>query len=287
MLQEKRTLTDTRGLLVVGCPRSGTTLLQSLLACSPDVVTFRETRLFTSVLALRKGFFIPSRSPANEAKRFLAENDLDASAPLPSGGHLFPTARAAWMLGVLDLAAEQRGGGVWLEKTPRHLLYVPLILRAAQKRGQRIDVVHLVRDGVSTAASLVQASKLSAKTWRQAYSAEQALARWQRDLKISRDYIGQDGHHFACYEDLVDAPETAILALAKRLDLSLNEEDLKQRQEKATQVIRPDEKWKALNTGAIQKTSRTKEHLSAEQLAGLEKAIDRSDYELIRKAAAS
>ena len=111
---------------LVGSPRSGTTLLQSLLGCSPELTTFRESHLYSHALSRRLSVFVPLRSPIKLAHRFYTENGI-ATEILPSFlplDRISPNRIGRYFLEVLDLAAQNRNRAAWLEKTPRHLLLV-------------------------------------------------------------------------------------------------------------------------------------------------------------------
>ena len=151
---------------MVGVPRSGTTLVQSLPAANSGTTSFTESHFFSrhySFLPLL-GTPVLLRDPSPRVRAFLAENGEsppDAAAWFAGAGGralrvpvlraLFSRAAARRFVRVLDELASRRGKPVWVEKTPRHLRYGPFLLRLC---GPGTHVVHVVRDGLEAVASL-------------------------------------------------------------------------------------------------------------------------------------
>lgn len=267
-----------RALFIVGCPRSGTTLLQSLLACTPGLTTFRESHLFSRALMLRAGRAWPRRDLTPEITRFWEDNALPAAqTPLGlSGIDRLRSARVAdQALNTLCRASAVREAAIFVEKTPRHLHFIPQIRAAAQRRGLAASFIHLVRDGVAVAASLTNASQ----HWSHSQKPFEALARWQADMDRSATWMSTPDQHFVTYEALTQSPQEQMLRLAAEMALPLTRDDLQNRGTALTQIIRPDETWKSVDTGTeIKSSTRASSHLDPDTLAQLERQIDRSVY---------
>lgn len=150
---------------IVGAPRSGTTLLQSMVGCAPGMTTFRESHLYSRGLTLRGGMALALRAPSANAARFCAENQIAGVMPgLSPLARLRSGAVAEYFVRILDGAARAQACKIWLEKMPRHLHYTRWIeARAARftggATGQPVQFIYLVRDGVAVALSLVRASE--------------------------------------------------------------------------------------------------------------------------------
>ncbi|MEM7586478.1 MAG: sulfotransferase, partial [Acidobacteriota bacterium] len=118
-----------RRIFVVGVPRSGTTLLQSLLAAHSQLTSFTESHFFSRYFRAVPGLStaILTRDPTPRLIEFLRENPADDSeqpAPRLATGRLLPLASrrvGRQLLAVLDQLALSRGFAGWIEKTPRHL----------------------------------------------------------------------------------------------------------------------------------------------------------------------
>ncbi|MGO4852944.1 sulfotransferase family protein [Phaeovulum sp. W22_SRMD_FR3] len=263
---------------LVGSPRSGTTLLQSLLGCSPELTTFQESHLYSHALSRRLPVLVPLRSPVALARRFYTENGIDPAA-LPAffaPARLSSRAIARYFLEVLDRAASSRGRTAWLEKTPRHLLYTDLIETAAQSVRKPVQFIHLVRDGVGVASSLAKASQ----SWNRPTDPADALARWQKEVRLTRALMGRANHHLVIYEHLVKTPEAVALSLARKCGFELSEADLLRRTEVLSEIVRADESWKTDTAQhGIGQLDRAATHIGAEQVAQLETTIDRRDYD--------
>ena len=141
-------------VFLVGSPRSGTTLLQSMLGAHPEVLTLPETIFFKGAW----GRLWPHRrwgvvSP-RAARRVLhrAADDLGRPVRAP----LWPTmaAYSRAFVTLLDDAAGASGASVWLEKSPPHLECIDLITRHVRD----VRFVHLVRDGRAVVASFLGAA---------------------------------------------------------------------------------------------------------------------------------
>jgi LPS sulfotransferase NodH len=206
---------------VVGCPRSGTTLLQSLLFAHTDVVSFPETFFFVRILPsaherLRRRLHVVSAM----APRALTELDslgvpADAAPPrLPSvtvGGYAKRFVRR------MDRAAVESGARLWVEKTPRHARHVAAI----ERHVPGAHFVHIVRTGEAVAASLRDAHDQDPEVWKASQPLD-LVAIWRRYLSSTVACVGRPNHAFVRYERLVADPVPVLRAVCEFLGLAID-----------------------------------------------------------------
>jgi hypothetical protein len=238
-------------IFVVGVPRSGTTLLQSLLAAHTLLTSFTESH-FLSRHILRLpippwGLLV--RDPRPRLAEFLRENQVpdalsaDILDRLPSGGagQVFrATESILHFIEGLDTVAAARGKIGWVEKTPRHLRFIPLLDRAAGET-MRLRFVHVIRQGPATVESLYFASR----HWERAYGLRECARRWNSDVAFSLSRSGSPRDHFVFYEDLLQRPEAALRELLDALDLPWQPQALQLYGERAQALTTFEETWKA------------------------------------------
>src|SRR5262245_28494326 len=116
-------------VFVVGCPRSGTTLLQGMLASHPSIQSFPETHYFAKAYprnALQRFLTVPTWSVRGYLPELLMELGREDLLPL---AQLSPwdTAFQRPFLRILDAITLEAGRSLWVEKTPRHLHCIPQI----------------------------------------------------------------------------------------------------------------------------------------------------------------
>ncbi|HMJ76747.1 MAG TPA: sulfotransferase [Iamia sp.] len=196
-------------VFAVGSPRSGTTLLQRLLAERVGLATLRESFLVSRV-----------QSPSRPLRRLgLARRGAVAAAAEAVGRTVGPVplldrrrtvgvVRAAAV--ALDEMAKDIGAPGWVEKTPRHLRHVPLLTTACHPR-----FVHILRDGADVVVSVVAITERQPERWRGSRSALDAARRWAADVEIHRRWADHPDHAFVRFEDLVaDVDRWAVGAAA-------------------------------------------------------------------------
>lgn len=139
---------------LVGCPRSGTTLLQSILGSHPQVASFPESWCFPSTVGYfpQRLFGTPVRyfkealgRRLRELRAALGIADANARRDLQTFLEglqredlldLFPRrgrALGAQMLAcirILDRLAQDEGKPYWVEKTPMHLGYLDFVVKS-------------------------------------------------------------------------------------------------------------------------------------------------------------
>lgn len=277
-------------IFVVGVPRSGTTLVQSLLAAHSRMTSFTESHFFsrhyrTSNRGSPRSWLLHDPAPRFEA--FLAENGIDLAGDDGSGmlAALARDASPAWLrpfrgrrvarrfLTILDRLALGRGADGWIEKTPMHLHFVPFLERVST------DVptyfVHVIRDGLETVASLHEASK----RWPRSYDLDTCVARWNADLARSRDRIGSPNDRFVIYERLTERPEPVLRSLVTNLGLDWEPEILDRFAETSSPLITRGETWKAGMPSSIRPRSTSARVLTAEQRDRARQLLDNSLYD--------
>lgn len=243
-----------RRIFVVGVPRSGTTLVQSLLASHSEMTSFTESHFFSRHFRLLPlaSMAVLVRDPTQRVLEFLNENRVDLEVatssrltlegwlrkglPLP----LQTRAVARRLLGVLDTLAMERGRSNWVEKTPRHLLYVPFLERVSRPECET-HFVHVIRRGLDVVASLHRASH----SWQHAYDLETCVKRWNDDVEFSLNRSSSSCDHFVFYEDLLAEPDKTLKQLLRALELGWQADVLDQFGEVSRRLITKDEAWKS------------------------------------------
>jgi hypothetical protein len=142
-------------VFLVGCPRSGTTWLQRLIASHPAVHTGQESHLFD--------FHV---GPQLRRWESIAGAAADLRGGIGMGCYLtreeFRGAVRRYMLDLLRPMREQlRAGELFLEKTPEHGLFIREIVEMLPAA----RFISMVRDPRAVVASLLAASRSWGSTW--------------------------------------------------------------------------------------------------------------------------
>jgi len=283
----------SKRVFIVGCPRSGTTLLQSMLASHPDVLSFPETHIlqlgiehtgraqiiiapFVRVKALNS-FFLELFG------RRVVHNVKDAIK-------IFMSARyfVEFMILMLDKVCLENGCKVWVDKTPEHLFYISLIQDVAPEA----KFIHMVRDGGPVVASIVEMwdqYMFDWSSWRRSltflsdlYHVIRCYAKYVNGFNIIllwkmiryRRYIraselwndsfletkkfNEQGNHYICfYEDLTLNPSDELQKIVAFLDIQFLPAMLHP-EKSAPGLIRQNEIWKNDNLAGIRQASTKK-----------------------------
>jgi hypothetical protein len=189
--------------MIVGTPRSGTTLVQRLACELAGVAVPPETHFF-SLLArglLRRSFPLAPAAVLDELRRFAALETSSGLAfdPAAAASRLSNGADRALDLFAAILAELAPGAAIIGEKTPNHLLWWRALTRAAA--GLRFVVV--VRDPRAVVAS-----------YRSAWGARDHVVlaeRWRSDQDQAAGLLGAAGDAALLlrYEDVVARPDAA------------------------------------------------------------------------------
>lgn len=188
-----------RPIFIVGAPRSGTTLLRSLLDAHPDIFCPEwETGVFIALDGLLNG----------DIRKVLAQQDN------------FPLQRADlvdWARGcVQDLFgrfAEKCGKTRWAEKTPAHALHVGLIHEVFPQA----QLVHIIRNGHDVVKSLKNRSWAPAGWLRGIRWCTHTWIDCVRGARTAADGLPGGLYHEVRYEPLIAEPEPAVRALCEFL----------------------------------------------------------------------
>ena len=199
-------------IFIVGCPRSGTTLVQAMLARHPAVLTLPETAFFEHLcgdLRWRWGDrdARPQRRRLRQRLGFAHKRAREALETLQRRLSSEAT-RRPWPLrtdscvrrfiDMLDARAQTEGRTAWIEKTPYHLLYIPEIERHVPDA----RFVHVIRPGEDVLASIADANMRYENNNAFGGGTLHWSRRWNRAAQIHREYAQQPRHHFVFLDDL-------------------------------------------------------------------------------------
>jgi hypothetical protein len=194
-----------RPFFIVGCPRSGTTMLQQALNRHSQVVIPPETKYFFSFLGHSR------RRQVRHIERL--ENDLQITLPRPAArvgsgaeGRAFYEDMARRYVGRLG----RRGVACFGEKTPEHTGHLPLIRRLFPEA----RIVAIYRDGRDVAASLSRMPWMSSDV----YVNFMVWLYYNRVLRGVRE-SGWSNLHWVRYEDVVADPAGELEKVLDFLDL--------------------------------------------------------------------
>lgn len=274
-------------VFIVGYPRSGTTLLQRLLAAQPGFFSLPETHYFSVIerrIGLLGGEALPpagldSLWPALRDKMELELNAQEADLLARSAGEGTLNSKAIFEFIVRKHLAPQlaeRDPGPawrWVEKTPTHANFLPRILGLYA----RAQVLHIVRHPVPAVVS---------RRRKFPYNRETPLAQlaqaWQRlEKNVCRGRELFPGRiHSLRYEDLAADVAGQMRAVGAFLGAAWDEKrfDLLPGPGGLAAIALPSEEWKRRDAaGAVVDTNDSyRGTLAPEDIQCIEEAADES-----------
>jgi hypothetical protein len=193
---------------IFGCPRSGTSLLSSMLGSHPNLAVPYESHLYDSIYPIVRRYGNPSRPSvrARLVSEILRTEHIRKWTPPPSLGETLDTIERYDFHGIVDglmrAWARSQGKSRWGEKTPQHTF----CWRTISAGFPGLQVIHLIRDGRDVALS-----------YRAAYFGPKHVyplaCRWQQYLSAAeeaRAHLGDKAFLQVRYEDLVESPELEL-----------------------------------------------------------------------------
>lgn len=203
---------------VVGVPRSGTTLLVSILSRHSAVAVPPETSFFQRTYDRRflfslSNFFGRDRRGAMVDFLFTNSRFLDLGLSKTSVLEKFgkyPVAYKFLFRSFLQVFAKMQGKNRIIEKTPIHLEYVDTILSWYPDA----KIVHIIRDGRDVSASLMQVA------WTHK-NLDHHAAYWAWCVRTARKLEHKYPKNFYTvkFEELISAPKKTIRSVCEFLGL--------------------------------------------------------------------
>ena len=236
-------------VFIVGAPRSGTTLLQSLLAAHPEITSFPESHVFEDLIICRKpwawiwinilGLAKPrAKTRFNFFLQAIEHEHLRLCLPKNA---LFIRQYALAFIKILDIVTEQRGRNLWLEKTPKHLHCIDYI----EKLIPDGKFIHLIRNGTDVVASQYDAANKNPEEWNGQRSIDRCIDRWIKDVQINLQHSHKSNHILVRYEQLVQNTQLVLEEICKFLEIPFTDVMLQQYSTVAEQLILSQElPWK-------------------------------------------
>jgi hypothetical protein len=222
-------------LFIVGCPRSGTTLLRRLVDTHPLVAVIDEMRWIASFFERREGLTPEGLVTPDLVDRLLAYDRfatleinreqlarlIDTADPVP-----YPT----FVTGIFDLYGQAQGKSLVGDKTPRYARRIGTL----HTLWPHAKFVHLIRDGRDVCMSILNWKKADHalgrfSTW-EVDQVSTAAVWWEWHVRLGREDGGSlapNLYHEVRYEELVSEPAKECENLCDFLGIPYEEGILK------------------------------------------------------------
>ncbi len=208
-------------VFIVGCPRSGTTLLQRMVNAHPDIAVTPESHWIPRLYA--KPWALTSEGPVKPKliRRLLGHPKFarlkispEEIARLTGNGK--PISYGNLVSRIFELYGERQGKPLVGDKTPDYVRSIETL----HSLWPSARFVHVIRDGRDVALSMMDWPKSRPKpgdftTWREDRVSTAALW-WEFNVRLGRKAgmsIGNNLYYEVRYESLVNHPREEIAAL--------------------------------------------------------------------------
>ncbi len=268
-------------MFVLGCPRSGTTLLYHMLLSAGNFAVYRAESQVFNLLEPRFG----NLNRATNRRKLLAAwqetelfrrtglnwNDVseEVMAKCSNGGDFLRI--------VMEAIAQRQGVLRWADCTPEHLLYMDRIKRTIPDS----LVIHIIRDGRDVALSLEKQAWIRPFAWDRGKTLEVAALYWDWIVRKGRQFgtaLGPD-YVEVRFEDLVLTPRKVLEKLSGFVGQELDYDKIER--VGIGSVRQPNSSFSVeLKEEDFSPVSRWKASLSAAQLERLEVLLGETLREL-------
>ena len=246
-------------VFIVGCPRSGTTLLRRMIDAHRQIAITRETHWIAKRFEKRQGV-TPDGLVTPELLSWLLSDEKftrmgigqDELEGLVAGEE--PVSYSTFVTGVFDLFGKGQGKRLVGDKTPSYLRHIPTL----HALWPQAKVVHIIRDGRDVCLSMVNWKKGHVAAGRLATWAEDpvltAALWWKQRVRLGREdgnALRPELYYEIRYETLVSQPATECAALCDFLGLPYHEAMLKfyEGREKADPNLDAKKAWRPATPG--------------------------------------
>lgn len=216
-------------VFVLGCPRSGTTLLYDMLISSGQFANYRvESNVFNKVTPP----FGNLRSIRNRTRLMDAwlQSDYFERSGLEAEdirAKVLTECRNAgdFLRIVMESISHNQGVERWAEKTPAHLLHIPQIKETIPDA----LIIHIIRDGRDVAASMDR-MRCADFWWNTRHRLLVCGLYWQWIVEKGREYGRRLGPDYleVRYEKLVQQPKETLAILGDFIHSDLNYDRIRQ-----------------------------------------------------------
>jgi hypothetical protein len=268
-------------VFILGCPRSGTTLLYHMLQSAGGFAAYRkETHLYDMVVP-RFGDLKTAASRQEFLNEWLNSYfgklpDLDV-APLLRDAVDRSRSGGRFLRLLMESIARAQGAERWMEATPAHVLYIHEIKRDFPDA----LIVHVIRDGRDSALSLDRQHWIVPFPWDRQRTLAVAALYWEWMVRSGRragralpgDYLE------IRFEDLIAAPRETLREVGAFIDHELDYDRI-QRNAKGT-LANPNTSFREkLTHGDFHPVGRWKTGCAPEAIQLCESAVGRLLEEL-------
>ena len=204
-------------VFVLGCPRSGTTLLYHMLLSAGNFAVYRSESNVFSILEPRFGNLRRERN-RRELLRYWFQSKLFQATGLDENDlrdKIMADGRSAgdFLRIVMEEMARVQGAARWADCTPDHLLYI----REIKREIPNALIIHIIRDGRDVALSYVQQGWAYPLPWDRGEQLSVAGLYWEWIVRRGRktgQALGSD-YCEVHYEDLVEKPHATLAGLSE------------------------------------------------------------------------
>ena len=211
-------------VFVLGCVRSGTTLLYHMLLSAGGFAVYRAESNAINLLEPRFGDLSTRRNKEKLMEAWLNSklfrvSGLDAEsirakviAECKNGGDFLRI--------VMGEVARSQNVGRWADCTPEHLLY----LNRIKETIPNALIVHIIRDGRDVALSTPKLGYVRRKWWDRTPTTMVSALYWEWMVRKGRADGRKLGNDYleVCFEELVTAPRITLVKLSSFIDHDLN-----------------------------------------------------------------
>jgi hypothetical protein len=214
-------------VFLVGCPRSGTTLLMRIVDAHPQMAVVNETQWVPRWWERRVGITPDGTVTPQLVRNLLGHSrfsrlELDAQRVEQLVQDGYPKHYARFVTELFDLHGQVKGKRLVGEKSPGYVRHLPTL----EALWPAARIVHLIRDGRDVSLSALDWKKSERvvgrhSTW-EADRVSTAALWWEWQVRLGRDaadVIGPERYCEVRYESLVADPEGECRRLSAFLDV--------------------------------------------------------------------
>ena len=270
-IEQKTSVRSKAPVFVLGCPRSGTTVLYHMLLSAGNFAVYRAESNVFSVLQPRFGS-LGNENNLRELLQYWLKSKLfhvsGLEAPVLREKLLSECHGAGDFLRILmEEIARSQGVERWADCTPDHLLY----MREIKREIPDALFVHIIRDGRDVALSYAKQGWSYPFPWDKKRQLEVAGLYWEWIVRRGRKYgreMGRDYYELH-FEDLVAKPGETLTALSTFVGQDLDYDRIQE--VGIGSVSQPNSSFDS--GGDFRPVGRWAEQMTPEQLAGFEELV--------------